>query len=131
MPKCKEYSSDFRKAVINALKQGLKQIEVARIFKVSRQLVSAWNKLYNKRKTVENKPRNGRPKKTSPKVDRIIKKLSTNDVRKSAVMIQRELKEKYHVDIHVSTVKRRLKLFGLHGRRPTKKPLVSTKNRKA
>lgn len=131
MPKCKEYSSDFRKAVINALKQGLKQIEVARIFKVSRQLVSAWNKLYNKRKTVENKPRNGRPKKTSPKVDRIIKKLSTNDVRKSAVMIQRELKEKYHVDIHVSTVKRRLKLFGLHGHRPTKKPLVSTKNRKA
>lgn len=131
MPKSKEYSSDFKKAVINALKQGLKQTEVARIFKVSRQLVSVWNKIYNKRKTVENKPRSGRPKKTSYKIDRIIKKLSTSDVRMSAVMIKNELKEKYGIDIHVSTVKRRLKVSGLHGRRPVKKPLICKKNRKS
>lgn len=131
MPKRKEYSNDFKKAVINALKQGLKQTEVARTFKVSRQLVSAWNKLYNKRKTVENKPRSGRPKKTSAHVDRIIKKLSTSDVRKSATVIKNELREVYNVDIHVSTVKRRLTLFGLHGRRPAKKPAISLKNKKA
>lgn len=70
-------------------------------------------------------------KKTSPRVDNIIKKLSISDCRKSAVMIKNELKEKYNIDIHVSTVKRRLKLFGLHGRRPTKKPLISKKNKKS
>ena len=130
MPKTKEYSNDIKNAVIAALQCGTSQAEVARSFKLSRQLVSAWNKAYNKRKSVENKPRSGRPKKTTSKEDRLIKKLSTSDVRKSAVQIKNELQENYDLAIHVSTVKRRLKEFGLHGRRPTKKPLISAKNRK-
>lgn len=130
MPKSKEYSNDFKNAVITALKKGKSQSEVAQSFQVSRQLVSAWNKDYIKRKTVENKPRSGRPKKTTSKEDRLIKKLSTSDVRKSAMQIKNELQENYDINIHVSTVKRRLKDFGLKGRRPSKKPLISAKNRK-
>jgi len=129
MPKLKEYSTDFKKAVITALKQGKTQAEVARNFNVSRQLVSIWNKVFNKRGTIENKSRSGRPKKTTT-IDRIIKRLSASDVRKSAVAIKNELKENYDTDIHVSTVKRRLISYGLHGRRPTKKPLISAKNQK-
>lgn len=44
MSQSKEYSSNFQKAVINALKQGLEQAEVVRIFKASRQLINIWNK---------------------------------------------------------------------------------------
>lgn len=120
MPKSKEYANDFKNAVINALKRGMTQSEVARSFNVSRQLVSAWNKAYIKRKTVENNPRSGCPKKTTSREDRLIKKLSTSDVRKLAVQIRNELQENYDVNIHVSTVKRRLKEVGLHGRCPTK-----------
>lgn len=65
MPKHKEYSTDFKKAVITALKQGKTQTEVTRNFNVSRQLVSIWNKVFNKRGTIENKSRSGRPKKNS------------------------------------------------------------------
>lgn len=86
--------------------------------------------MFIERKTVENKPRSGRPKKTTPNIDRIIKKLSVSDVRKSAVAIKNELKENYDTNIHVSTVKRRLTSNGLHGRRPTKKPFISAKNKK-
>jgi hypothetical protein len=35
------------------------------------------------------------------------------------------------VHIHISTIERRMASFGLHGRRPSKKPLISAKNRKA
>ena len=130
MPKHKKYSTDFKEAVITALKQGKTQAEVARNFNVFRQLVSIWNKVFNKRKTIENMSRSGRPKKTTLTIDRIIKRLSASDVRKSAVAIKNELKENYDSDIHVSTVKRLLISYGLHGRRPTKKPLISAKNKK-
>lgn len=130
MPKHKGYTTDFKKAVMTALKQGKSQAEVARNFNMSRQLVSIWNKVFNKRGTIENKSRSDRPKKTTPSIDRIIKRQATSDVRKSAVAIKNELKENYDTDIHVSTVKRRPISYGLHGRRPTKKPLISAKSKK-
>lgn len=46
MPKGKEYSSDFWKAFINALKQGLKQTKVVHSFKMSQELKNVWNKVY-------------------------------------------------------------------------------------
>lgn len=114
MLKHKEYSTDFKKALITALKQGKSQAEVARNFNVSRQLVSIRNKVFNKRETIENKSRSGRPKKTILTIDRIIKRLSASNVCKSAITIKNELKENYDTDIHVSTVKRRLISYGLH-----------------
>lgn len=130
MPKYKEYSNDFKQAVAAALKKGRSQADVSRTFHISRQLVSIWNKQFKARNSVSNKPRSGRPRKTTVKTDRVIKKLSVEDPRKTAVTIKDELKESYNVNIHVSTVKRRLTEQGLHGRRPSKKPLISAKNKK-
>lgn len=49
-------------------------------------------------------------------IDRIIKRLSAEDIRKWAVAIKNELKENYDTDLHVSNVKRRLIPNRLHSR---------------
>lgn len=127
----KEYSTDIKEAVIHALKIGRNQAEVARNFGISRQLVNVWNRLYRIRGHVNNKFRQGRPRKTTIRIDKIIKRQSIADPRKTARQITDDLRQNYAVDVHVSTVKRRLVDQGLLGRRPSKKPFISAKNRKA
>jgi len=129
MVKLKEYSNDFKEAVLEALKDGRTQAEVARMFHVSPQLVSSWKNRFDRRKTVQNMARSGRPKKTSQRIDNIIKKLSTSNVHRTATAIRDDLEVNYNIQVTVSTVKRRLTAVGLHGRRPAKKPLISAKNR--
>lgn len=57
--------------------------------------------------------------------------MSVADPRKSATSVQDDLQQNHEVNIHVSTVKRRLAAVDLHGRRPSRKPMFSAKNRKA
>lgn len=131
MPKRKEYSIEMREAVIRALKEGRTQISVSRDFGISRQLVSVWNRHYKVRGDVHNKSRSGRPRKTTIREDKLIRRQSVADPQKSATAIAKDLHENYGVNVHVSTIKRRLKEQGLMARRPSKKPLISKKNRKA
>jgi len=76
-------------------------------------------------------PRSGRPRKTTVRVDRVIKRKSTADVHKTAAELCRELREEKIADISRSTVTRRLHEENLFGRIGSRKPLVSAKNRKA
>lgn len=73
----------------------------------------------------------GRPKKTSIRQDRQIRRLSIAHPSRTAVEIHRSLIETDDLDISVRTVRRRLMSFGLHGRHGVKKPLISKKNRMA
>lgn len=100
-------------------------------FGISRQLVSVWNHRYKDRGEVYNKSRSGCPRKTIIREDKLIKRQSIADPQKSATTIAKDLHENYGVNVHVSTIKRRLKEQDLIGRRPSKKPLISKKNRKA
>lgn len=80
---------------------------------------------------LKDRPRSGRPRKTSKKVDRIIKRKSTADVKKTTTEIARELKDENLANVSRSTVTRRLHDMGLFGRIGIKKPLISKKNKKA
>lgn len=130
-PKRKEYPVAFRESVVDALRKGRSQAQTARDFNISRQLVSLWNRKYKINLHVENKPRSGRPRKTTAKQDRLIIRKSKADPKLTSMAIHTDLKENHGIQVHVSTVKRRLAEAGLHGRRPSKKPLISAKNRKA
>ena len=68
-----------------------------------------------KRGTLENNARSGRPRKTTKYEDRIIRKQSVADPKRSARVVRDGLQENYGVKVHVSTVKRRLAAVDLKG----------------
>ena len=128
MPKRKEYSVELKEAVVNTVRQGNSQSAVAKQFGLSQQLVSVWCKKKKLTGSLNNKPRSGRPRKTTERIDRIIRKRSVADPRKAATTIRNDLEETFGCKLHVSTVKRRLAAVGLNDRRPSKKPMISAKN---
>ena len=121
--------SPVKAALVNAVKSGRRISHVARDFSLPQKTVDNIVKRYDVRGTVSRAPKCGRPKKTSLRQDKLIRRLSTADPRRTAVDITKDLNEHYATDIHVSTTKRRLKDMGLHGRFGVKKPLISKKNR--
>lgn len=74
MPKTKEYPLEIKKAVIRALKERRTQISISRDYDISRQLVNVWKHCYETRGDVHNKSKPGRPRKTTIKEDKIIKR---------------------------------------------------------
>lgn len=131
MGKIREYSSDFKDAVVAAINTGSKDSAVARQFGVRRQLVSDWKQKKLRHGTTANKPRTGRPRKTTRRDDSAICRQSERNPRLTAMDIWRDLNKAGAPNISVSTVKRRLNAAGLFGRRPSKKPMISEKNRRA
>ena len=75
--------------------------------------------------------RSGRSRKTTIRVDKIIKRKSTEDVKKTASEIAQELHDENLANVSRSTVSRRLHDAGLLGRVGVEKPLLSKKNQKA
>lgn len=131
MVKAKEYSCDFKDAVVRAVSDGKSKMEVALDFQISKQLVGQWVKKKQLVGTTANKPRSGRPKGTTRTQDVMIIRESMKDPKLTAVDILSNLSERVGLKCATSTVQRRLRSAGLHGRRPSKKPLISEKNRKA
>ena len=69
----------------------------------------------------------GRPKKTSPNEDRIIRQIALKDRFKTAAQITREINSARQTPISSKTVERRLNEIGLFARSPAKKSLISKK----
>lgn len=70
------------------------------------------------------------PEKTIVQVNRLIRKKSVVDIRKTAGLIVQELRNENLADVNHITVSRRLRDVGLFGRIGVKKPLI-TKNQRA
>ncbi|XP_053999879.1 transposable element Tcb2 transposase [Hylaeus anthracinus] len=75
-------------------------------------------------------PKSGRLRETTPKMDRQIHRLSEKDRFRSANNIAAEINYKNDTQISVRTVRKRLGDFNLRGRKPPKKPLLSSRNQK-
>lgn len=127
----KRTSLDIREVVIKLHNEGNVSRVIANLLSLGKSTV---NEIINKWKTtgdLKDKPCPGRPRKTTNRVDKIIKRKAVIDVKKNAAIIARELREENLADISQSTVSRRLNEVGLFGRVGTKKPLISKKNKKA
>lgn len=125
----KEYCVEFKTSVLKCVRDGNSQSAVARQFGISSKTVNTWVLNEKNRGTLERKPRSGRPRKTTPREDKMIVRKSVKDPRLTAPVILADFNQTNTNKIAVSTVKRRLKEAGLNGRRPSKKPLISKKNR--
>lgn len=127
----KRTSLDIRKVVIKLHNEGKVSREIAKILAIGKSTV---NDIINKFKTtgtLEDKYCPGRPRKTTNRVDKVIKRKAVADVKKNAAIIARELREENLADISQSTVSRRLTEVGLFGRVGVKKPRIVKQNKKA
>lgn len=117
--------------VIKFSKDGKSSREIASILSICKSTVNDIIVKYRAVYGLKDRPRSGRPRKTSKKVDHIIKRKSTVDVKKTAAEIARELQDENLANVSRSTVTWRLHDVGLFGRIGIKKPLINKKNKKA
>ena len=131
MPKTVKYSEMYRKNVVEAINDGLSKAEVARRFKVSKQLVGYWVKIFEQRGSLETSLRQGRPRKTTRRDDVMICRMSKRNPRLTGPAITVNFNSTTSIKVHCLTVKRCLRETGLIGRRPSRKPNIFPKNLKA
>jgi transposase len=113
-------------------KAGNNQYEVAAQMDCTTKTVRELVKKVDSEKILEDRPRSGRPKKTSPREDRSIKFQSLKNRKLTAkAMALKRLPNLTKNRLSISTVKNRLQAAGLNGRVARKKPLLSAKNKKA
>ena len=106
---------------------GMNYTEIARKVKCSRRTVSNVIKRFKEDNTILNRQRNGRPKKTTNRVDRLIHLMGRRQPKESARTFREELK-KLNVCVSDQTVRNRLHVAGLKGRIARKVPAISKVN---
>ena len=105
--------------------------ETARAVRISASVVGGVIKRYNDKNSLLNKPKTGRPVKTTMREDRAIVKLATKDRFLSSRRIANQFNmESDTTSISYKTVIRRLGKVGLTSRVAARKPLISLKNRR-
>lgn len=125
MPRGVHYSIGLKQHIISAYKSGKSQKLISEVFGIKKDIVSKTIKRFNNRGVVTNLKRGGRKRKTTQKLERRLIRLSKNNPKMSARRIIAEVGE---INVSSRTVQRRLVEASLKGRRPAKKPHLSTKN---
>ncbi|XP_015177518.1 PREDICTED: transposable element Tc1 transposase [Polistes dominula] len=128
MPKCTFLN--IRKLIIKLHDEGKVSREISTILAIRKSTVNNIIIKFKTTGTLEAKRNPGRPRKTTNRVDRVIKRKAISDVKKNAAINARELREENLADISQSTVSRRLTEVGLFRRVFVKIPLISKKNKK-
>ena len=112
--------------VIEEIKKGFSQRQIAHNLCVSRRSVQEIAKKHAKTGNVDDLRRCGRPSKTTIRENRNLTILSKKYPSSSAADLRREWKT--NSSISISTVKRILAKYGLHGRIAAKKPFLNLKH---
>ena len=120
-------SKDFKLKIVEFIEQGHSQKEASEAFNLHKSVVSRLLKRYIARGSVNTVNRPGRPRKTSPRMDRSIIKCSKNDCFASGS----EIKNILCLDVSSRTIQRRLREGGLFSCRPAEKPFINNKQKKA
>ena len=121
----------IRETVIKLHKDGKVSRDIAAILSISKFTVNNIIKKWKEGDILIDKPVSGRPRKTTNRVDKIIKRKAVMDPKKNAAIIARELREENLAYVSRSTVSRRLNKVGLFGWIGAKKTLISAKNKRA
>ena len=120
-----------KKAIINSYsKDGLSVLQIALKLNIAKSTV--WDAINRFRKNNcrnNDKPRSGRPRKTTFAEEKSIVLMSKRDRRKTAPEIQSNFNCCHESQISVNTVKRRLRSVGLNGRVAKQKPFLSRVNK--
>lgn len=122
-----KYNAAFKVRIINDYKRGLNQSTISKKYTIHKSVISRILSRYRETGSVETTHKGGRPRKSSKREDLLIIRMIKKNPFISLTEIVNDLKLKFSD----RTVRRRAVEAGLFSRRPTKKPLVSKKNRLA
>ncbi len=131
MVKTREIDLATKGAIKALADEGYSSRKVGEKLKVSYSTVNYTLRRFNRTKSHRNLPRSGRPRKTTPRIDRKIVSLIENSDEPNAKNVADKLAELNIAHISPKTVQRRLHKAGLYARAPLKKPALTNKHIKA
>lgn len=124
-------SSPEKQRIVDLHKDGKSTCDIVDLVGRSSSVVKRIVAKFKTSGSIESSPRTGRPRKTSPRDDRVMARMSLENRFKTAAEISRNLSSTSDIKVSRQTVSRRLRDSGLLARVPAKKPLISKKNQKA
>lgn len=127
----KYIESPIKKLIVEAKEAGRTDRDVAEQFHVNQKSVSNIYCRWKRTKTVERHRKCGRPKKTNDIQERDLVRMVKVDPTKTSTDVMAKASKEMGIELSKTTAKRILRRAKLFGRRPSKKPLISEKNRKA
>lgn len=129
MGKNKKLSVETRAFIIILHNQGKSNRAIASELKISRRTVDYNVNKYASTKSLRDRKRSGRPRKTTIAEDKRIVLISKRDRRLTGPEIAAQINLSRDLPVSTSTVKRRLREAGLFGRVAVKKPLLRRQNK--
>ena len=106
--------------IITLMEQNMSQVDVANILHVNQSIVSRLWRKFQETQSVADRPREGRPHKTSPGQDQYVRLSARRNPITSATTLRHELCEATGVVVSSQTVHNRLHGIGLYAQRPLK-----------
>lgn len=122
-----KYCNTVKEQIINDYKNGLSQKNISQKFSIQKSVISRIISRFLATGSVVTIHAGGRPRKTTQRVDKRI----VREIKKKPFVTSTELVRELSLDISARSVRRRAVEAGLRARKPSKKPFISKKNRKA
>ena len=104
MGKAKEVSDEIKKLIVKAVGKKMTYKRISELYNVSKPGICQMKK-FHQRKTIESKPRSGRPKVTTEKADRLLVKFCKNNPRMTAVKLNSIMHQFHGTNCRVDTTK--------------------------
>ncbi len=130
-PHGKELSEDLKKIIVALHKDGAGYKKIAKTLKLSCSMVAKTIQWFNRTGSTQNRPRHGRQKKLSARVQHHIQRLCFGNRCMSAASIAAEVEGVGDQPVSAQTIHRTLHQIGLRGCRPRRKPLLKMMHKKA
>ena len=131
MPPRRKLSGFDRGRAIGWVQDGVPKREVARRLQVSMSVIVRLTQRFNATGSVQERPRTGRPKKTTQREDRYISRQALQTRTASASNIRRQLLAAQNNNVSEQTIRRRFRGFQLRSRRPAVRPRLTQAHRVA
>ena len=131
MGRGKSLSIEPRGEVVGMYSLGLSMNEIAKRMRIARGTVQSSMKKHRETGTVADRPRSGRPRKTTPQEDRLLRRDCLKNWMKTSPQLATSFRESTGKTLDPSTVRRRLLSVGLRGYVAAKKPLIRQPNKVA
>ncbi|KAJ4437742.1 hypothetical protein ANN_17888 [Periplaneta americana] len=117
--------------IITLMEQNMRQVDVANILHVNQSIVSRLWRKFQETQSIADRPREGRPRKTTPGQDRYGRLSARRNPIASATTLRHDLREATGVVVSSQTVRNRLHDIELYARRPLKTPALRPHHRGA
>lgn len=129
MPERRKLRNFDRARAIAWLQDGVGVREVARRLQVSHSVIIRLRERHQTTGNVQERPRQGRPKKTTQREDRYLCRQALRERTTTANVLSQQLRAATNTAVSGQTTRRRLHASALRSRRPVKKPMLTAGHR--